>query len=137
MNKGTIQTYIISPEEEIYSGQSEMVVVPGEEGDFGAMYEHAPLITYLRPGKIEVYKSDNKESIIYFVTGGFVRVEGNKCQIMVDYIKKIKDIDVKANEEKINFLLEKVEKVNDNLLKSDLLYEINLLKSENSSAVES
>ena len=38
-----------------------MVVVPGEDGDFAAMFEHAPLITYLRPGKLEVVEAEKKE----------------------------------------------------------------------------
>ena len=95
---------IISPEEEIYKGYAEMVVIPGEDGDFAAMYQHAPLITYLRPGKLEVIEGEKKKKFSYFVRGGFVKVEENQCLIMVDYIKNIKDIDVSANESEINIL---------------------------------
>ena len=56
----TMNVSIISPEEEIYKGLAEMVVVPGEDGDFAAMFEHAPLITYLRPGKLEVIEEENR-----------------------------------------------------------------------------
>ena len=55
MSEQLIKTQIISPDKEIYNGSPEMVVLPGEDGDFAAMYEHAPLITFLRPGKIEVF----------------------------------------------------------------------------------
>ncbi|MAJ24046.1 MAG: ATP synthase F1 subunit epsilon [Rickettsiales bacterium] len=136
MSAGLIKTKIISPDQEIYSGNSEMVVLPGEEGDFAAMFEHAPLITYLRAGKIEVFELDNSDKIVYFVSGGFVKVEDNICMIMVDYIKKFSDIDVKSNEEKISQLLNQVDEEKDDSLKSSLLNSIDLLKSENSFALE-
>ena len=57
MSDASMKTQIISPDREIYDGNAEMVVLPGENGDFSAMYEHAPLITYLRPGKVEVFSN--------------------------------------------------------------------------------
>ena len=58
---------IISPEEEIYNGSAEMVVVPGEDGDFAAMYDHAPLITYLRPGKLEIIEDEQKNKLAFLL----------------------------------------------------------------------
>ena len=55
---------------------------------------------------------------------------------MVDYIKKFSDIDVKSNEEKISQLLNQVDEEKDDSLKSSLLNSIDLLKSENSFALE-
>ncbi len=130
-----IDTKIISPDQEIYNGSIEMVVLPGEEGDFAAMFEHAPLITFLRTGKIQVFETD-KDSIIYFVSGGFVKIEDNSCVVMVDYIKQIADIDVKSNEERITVLLDKVNNENNSTIKENLLYDISMLKSENSVALE-
>ena len=57
-----INVNIISPEEEIYKGSVEMIIIPGEDGDLAAMYEHAPLITYLRPGKLDVIEEEKKEN---------------------------------------------------------------------------
>ena len=73
-----------------------MVVLPGEEGDFSVLSEHAPIITYLRPGKITIIEEKNKEHI-YFVGSGFVKVENNNCQVLVDYIKKSNDFDLKIS----------------------------------------
>jgi F-type H+-transporting ATPase subunit epsilon len=130
-----IKTQIISPDEEVYNGEPEMVVLPGEEGDFAAMFEHAPLITYLRPGKIQVL-SKEEDNLVYFVSGGFVKIQDNKCIIMVDYIKKINDIDVKDNENKIVKLLTRIENETDNRQKDNLLSNIDLLKSENEATNE-
>ena len=126
----TINVSIISPEEEIYKGSAEMVVVPGEDGDFAAMFEHAPLITYLRPGKLEVIEEEKKEKIAYFVRGGFVKVKENQCLIMVDFIKNIKDIDVSVNENEISNLRSKLVSETSESIKEGLSESIELLEIE-------
>ena len=131
MSEGFLKTQIISPDNEIYDGKTDMVVLPGEEGDFAAMYEHAPIITFLRPGKVEVFSKDEKEKIGFFVSGGFVKIQNNICLVMVDYIIKTKDIDVKENEKKISELTSKIEKAEDQVVKDNLIIDIDLLKYEN------
>ena len=135
MSEQLIKTQIISPDKEIYNGSSEMVVLPGEEGDFAAMYEHAPIITFLRPGKIEVFSKVDKEKLDYFVSGGFVKVQNNNCIVMVDYIKKINEINVKDNDKKISDLLIKLDKENDSVNKDNIMLEIEILKLENEATV--
>ena len=131
MSEELLKTQIISPDNEVYDGNTEMVVLPGEEGDFAAMYEHAPIITFLRPGKVEVFSKDEKEKFVFFVSGGFVKIQNNICLVMVDYIKKTKDIDVKENERKISELTSKLEKTEDKVVKDNLIIDIDLLKYEN------
>ena len=137
MSEAFLKTQIISPDSEIYDGNTEMIVLPGEDGDFAAMYEHAPLITYLRPGKVEVFSISEKEKIEFFVSGGFVKIENNSCIVMVDYIRNTHEIDVKENEKKISELLKKLENEEDQAIKNSLLSDIELLKSENQASVES
>ena len=137
MSEAFLMTNIISPDNEIYDGNTEMIVLPGEDGDFAAMYEHAPLITYLRPGKVEVFSISEKENIEFFVSGGFVKIKNNNCIVMVDYIKKTHEIDVKENEKKISELLNKLENEEDQAIKNSLLLDIELLKSENQASAES
>ena len=137
MSEASLKTQIISPDKEIYDGNAEMVVLPGEDGDFSAMYEHAPLITYLRPGKVEVFSKEEKEKINFFVSGGFVKILNNSCIVMVDYVKKTTDIDVKENEKKISKLAMEVEQEQNQSIKESLLLDIDLLKSENEASMES
>ena len=136
MSEAYLKTQIISPDREIYSGNTEMVVLPGDEGDFAAMYEHAPLITYLRPGKLEVLSDEKKEKISFFVSGGFVKIQNNSCIVMVDYIRKTDDINVKENENKISDLLIKAEQEKDQIIRDSLLIDIDLLRSENQVSIE-
>ena len=131
MSEEFLKTQIISPDNQVYHGNTEMVVLPGDEGDFAAMYEHAPVITFLRPGKVEVFSKEKKENISFFVSGGFVKIENNNCMVMVDYIKKTSDIDVKENEKKISELVLKFEKTENQTVKDKLIMDIDLLKSEN------
>ncbi len=131
MSEGLLKTQIISPDNEIYDGDTKMVVLPGEDGDFAAMYEHAPIITFLRPGKVEVFSKEEKEKIAFFVAGGFVKIQNNNCLVMVDYIRKTSDIDVKENEKKISELLFKLEKTEDQIVKDNLVMDIDLIRSEN------
>ena len=126
----TINVSIISPEEEIYNGSVEMVVIPGEDGDFAAMYEHAPLITYLRPGKLEVIEDEKQDKLIYFVKGGFIKVKENQCLIMVDHIKNVKDIDVSANENEISILRSKLVSETSEGIKEGISENIELLETE-------
>ena len=137
MSEGLLKTQIISPDNDIYDGNTEMVVLPGEDGDFAAMYEHAPLITFLRPGKVEIFLKDEKEKIGFFVSGGFVRIQNNNCIVMVDYIRNTDDIDVKGNEKKISELVLKLEKEEDQSIRDNLQVDIDLLESENQVSVES
>ena len=126
----TMNVSIISPEEEIYKGSAEMIVVPGEDGDFAAMFEHAPLITYLRPGKLEIIEDEQKNKLAFFVKGGFVKVKDNQCIVMVDYIKNIKDIDVSANENEIGSLQSKLVSENNEGIKEGISKNIELLETE-------
>ena len=60
----TFSLQLVSPEKEYFSGSTEMVVLPGEEGDFSVLPDHAPIITYLRPGRMTI-KSEKGEELIY------------------------------------------------------------------------
>ncbi len=125
-----MQVNIISPDEEIFKGTAEMVVIPGEEGDFAAMFEHAPIITYMRPGRLEISTDDKESNIIFFVGGGFVKVADNECLIMVDYIKKRSDIDIKTNEQKINSLKNEISLGKNDDERENIIKNIDILQAE-------
>ena len=64
---------LVSPERVLASLEADMVVVPGEEGDFGVLAQHAPLLSLVRPGVIEVYQGNSVSQRI-FIEGGFAEV---------------------------------------------------------------
>ena len=53
---------LVSPEKLLLSGDAEIVTVPGVEGDMGVLANHAPVMTSLRPGLIELKLGDGTES---------------------------------------------------------------------------
>lgn len=74
---------IITPETSVFSGEAELVSLPGIDGSLGLLNRHAPLITSLRKGLLKVKKS-NGETLSLEVNGGTVEVLNNKVIILAD-----------------------------------------------------
>jgi len=98
-----INVELVSPENLVFSQDTEMVVIPGIEGDFGVLHNHAPMISTLRPGVVIVNDKGQKKQV--FVSGGFVEVTGERCTILA---KKAVDV-TNANQMKIQKLIEETE----------------------------
>ena len=79
----TTEFDLVSPEKLLISQPAEMVVVPGTEGDFGALPRHSPMITGVRPGVIEVYENGKVEKRI-FVAGGFAEVNETRITVLAE-----------------------------------------------------
>ena len=60
-----------------------------------------------------------------------IKIQNNNCLVMVDYIRKTSDINVKENEKKISELLSKLEKTEDQIIRDNLMMDIDLIRSEN------
>ncbi len=88
----TLQFELVSPEKLVLSEPAEMVVVPGAEGDFGAMPMHAPLISAVRPGVIDVYQGGKVANRI-FVAGGFAEVTAERCTVLAEEAWPLSDLD--------------------------------------------
>jgi F-type H+-transporting ATPase subunit epsilon len=74
---------LVMPEREVLATQADMVVVPGSEGDFGVLHGHAPLISTVRPGVLEVIQN-NKVDKRFIVVGGFAEVTPERCTVLAD-----------------------------------------------------
>ena len=85
---------IISPDKSIYSGNTEEVVLPCFEGQVTVLKNHIPLITFLRPGIIEIGKEEK-----FFAEDGTVEFSDNNLLILSTTIKTLKMIntDQKSN----------------------------------------
>jgi F-type H+-transporting ATPase subunit epsilon len=78
-----VQFELVSPERLILSTEVEMVVVPGTEGNFGVLPGHAPLISTIRPGTIDIYEGGAVTERI-FVVGGIAEVTPERCTVLAD-----------------------------------------------------
>lgn len=78
----TIQFDLVSPERKLASVEASEIQIPGADGDFTAMAEHAPMLTTLRPGLLTVKAGSDVTE--YIVTGGFVEVSGTNASVLAE-----------------------------------------------------
>lgn len=90
---------LVSPERLLRSTDVHMVVVPGAEGDFGVLAHHAPFMSTLRPGSVDVYTAEGDTPERLFVSGGFAEVADNRLTILAEDAVAVADVnadDVRA-----------------------------------------
>src|SRR5205823_10912730 len=78
-----VQFELVTPERLIVSTEVEMVVVPGTEGNFGVLPGHAPFISTIRPGTVDLYEGRAITERI-FVVGGIAEVTPERCTVLAD-----------------------------------------------------
>lgn len=74
---------LVAPERLVASEQVEMVTLPGEQGDFGVLPGHAPVLSILRPGLI-VVQDEGRETRRIFVGGGFAEVTPQGLTVLAE-----------------------------------------------------
>jgi F-type H+-transporting ATPase subunit epsilon len=88
----TIQVDIVTPEKKIFSENNILsVTVPGIEGDMGILNNHIPIITFLRPGTIQI-QAQNKDSS-FFISDGVLEFSNNVLTILASEIYDLATID--------------------------------------------
>ncbi len=97
---------LVAPERLLLEKPVEMVIVPGAEGNMGALHGHAPVISTLRPGVITVYEDRPTVSDSIFVAGGFVEVTPSRCTVLAEEAVSVNEIDPAAVEQTIRDLTE-------------------------------
>ena len=88
---------IISPEKNIYTGEVEEAVLPCYEGMVTILKNHIPLITFLRPGIIEI--SSNEK---FYVEEGTVEFFDNKLLVLSTSVKNLKNLKTEKIKDMIN-----------------------------------
>ena len=82
---------LVSPEKLLYSAHAEQVVVPGVEGDFGVLAGHAPVISIVRTGLVEVKGSEDGDMRI-FVRGGLAEVTPAGLTLLAEEAMPFEDL---------------------------------------------
>lgn len=91
----TISCHVVSAEEEIYSGQVQIVIATGALGELGILPDHTPLLSPLIPGPVILRNEDGEEEIVY-VSGGMLEVQPNEVTILADTALRAHDVDEAA-----------------------------------------
>jgi F-type H+-transporting ATPase subunit epsilon len=90
---------LVSPEKLLLTGEADMVTVPGTEGYMGVMAGHAPLVSTLRAGMIDV-QVDGKDDR-YFIRGGFAEINAGKITILADEAIPMTELDLAVLDQRI------------------------------------
>ena len=95
----TIHVDVVSAEEQIFSGEAEFVVLPGEAGELGIYPRHTPLITRIRPGSVRIKVPGEATEQLIFVAGGILEVQPSVITVLADTAIRGQDLDeAKATE---------------------------------------
>ena len=119
---------LVSPENLIFNDEVGMIIVPGKDGDFGVLPGHSKVMSSLRPGRVMVYTEDKNLLKSFFVSGGFVEVNPEKCIVLAESVDDISLLDKTA----IQKTIEDLEKSDDLNSKDQLIISNAKLDSMNS-----
>ena len=91
----TIHVNIVSAEAAIFHGNATLVIATGEMGELGITPRHAPLITLMKPGPMEVMQADGERQQFY-ISGGILEVQPETVTVLADTAVRAADLDEAA-----------------------------------------
>ena len=83
---------LVSPEQLVFNDRVGMIIVPGKEGDIGVLPGHSKLLSSLRAGRVMVYGEDKHLLQSFFVSGGFVEINPEKCIVLAEEVEEMSAI---------------------------------------------
>ena len=89
----TIHVDVVSAEQQIFSGEAEFVVLPGEAGELGIYPRHTPLITRIKSGAVRIKPAGGGEENLIFVAGGILEVQPSQVTVLADTAIRGHDLD--------------------------------------------
>lgn len=95
----TLHLEIVTPEARTFSGEAQMVVVPGVEGEIGILPDHMPLMTQVNPGELRITTADGDQYLA--IGSGFLEVLPDRVSVMTDMAVPEAEIDEKVAEEAV------------------------------------
>lgn len=102
----TLNCQVHTPEGTVYDSEVNGVVLPGEEGQFGILYNHIPYMALLDAGPIRIEEADGTREMA--CGGGFAEIEDNKVIVLADTAEFPESIDRSEVEETIETLTERL-----------------------------
>jgi F-type H+-transporting ATPase subunit epsilon len=122
----TFRFDLVSPEQLVFSGEVEHVVVPGTEGEFGVLAGHAPLVAMLRPGILKILGTEEQRIL---VTGGFAEVTADALTVLADRAVPVEEVDLAAIADEIKDAEEDLADAKDDQTRDRLTTKLDQLKA--------
>ena len=85
---GALQVTVVTAEREVFSGEADVVIVPGAEGELAILPSHTPLVTVMNPGELWIQDGDKEDALA--LSGGFMEVRNNQISILADTAERPK-----------------------------------------------
>ena len=102
--ESTISFDLVSPEQLVFNDKAGMIIVPATEGDIGVLPGHSKFLSSLRPGRVMVYGEDKHLLQSFFVSGGFVEINPEKCIVLAEEVSEMSSLDKATIETQIKKL---------------------------------
>lgn len=93
----TVHLDFVSQDHMVFSGNVNEILAPGIDGKLGILPRHAPMITVLSPGEIEV-RREGQENLFFAISGGWMEVLPNQVTILARTAERSDQIDVQRAE---------------------------------------
>ena len=100
----TISFDLVSPEQLLFNDEAGMIIVPGKDGDIGVLPRHSKVLSSLRPGRVMVYGESKNLLKSFFVAGGFVEINPEKCIVLAEGVNEMSDLDKDTIQQQIQEL---------------------------------
>ena len=95
---------LVAPEQLLFNDEVGMVIVPGKDGDIGVLPGHSKVLSSLRPGRVMVYGEDKNLLKSFFVTGGFVVINPEKCIVLAEDVNEMSELNNNTLQEQLQKL---------------------------------
>ena len=118
MENNTFNFELVSPERILVSEPAWQVTIPGEDGTLGVRKGHASFVVSIKPGVVEVLKSEKGEAEKIFIAGGFADVSAENVTVLAEEAVNVNDLDKDALEQQITNLREDLARAEDAAAKS-------------------
>jgi F-type H+-transporting ATPase subunit epsilon len=90
---GNIRLQVVTPEKLVVDEDTQIVMAPGSDGEFGVLIGHTPFLTTLKNGPVR-YEDENGQERVVFVSGGFAEALPDRVTVLAESAERRSDIDV-------------------------------------------
>src|SRR5438067_11287733 len=86
-----LDVHVVTPEQEVWTGEADLVVATAIDGEIGILPGHAPLLAALDVGRLSIDTGGSKEDAA--VDGGFLHVKDNRVDVLAEHAEMGGDVE--------------------------------------------
>lgn len=116
----TLHYEIVSPECLLKDAHAAMIVVPGTDGDFTALPHHAPMMSTIRPGVVEIYETEGAAPTKLFLKGGLAQINPTGLTILAEETIELDAVNADELNQQISDTREDIEDAKDDIERTGL-----------------